>query len=87
MAIHRDQRRADVRDVLDEFEEWLLRERSAQERATARCSATRQQPGCQKRHDHADTRWRRPPLRHYALSVRSSAGNSAAMTGKSAILT
>ena len=30
MVIHRDQRRADVRDVLNEFENWLLRERSAQ---------------------------------------------------------
>lgn len=35
MAIHRDQRRADVRGVLDEFEGWLLRERSAQERTAA----------------------------------------------------
>lgn len=32
MAIHRDQRRADVRGVLDEFERWLLRERSTQDR-------------------------------------------------------
>ena len=32
MAIHREQRRADARDVLDEFETWLLRERSAQQR-------------------------------------------------------
>lgn len=39
MAIHRDQRRADVRDVLDEFEEWLLRERSAQERTAAAYTA------------------------------------------------
>lgn len=31
MAIHREQRRADVRSVLDEFETWLLRERSAQD--------------------------------------------------------
>jgi integrase/recombinase XerD len=43
MVIHRDQRRADVRGVLDEFEGWLLRERSAQERTavayTARVAA------------------------------------------------
>ena len=39
MAIHRDQRRADVRDVLDEFEEWLLRERSTQERTAAAYTA------------------------------------------------
>lgn len=32
MAIHREQRRADARGVLDEFEKWLLRERSAQKR-------------------------------------------------------
>lgn len=35
MVIHRDQRRADAREVLDEFEAWLLRERSAQERTAA----------------------------------------------------
>jgi integrase/recombinase XerD len=35
MAIHRDQRRADARGVLDEFETWLLRERSAQDRTAA----------------------------------------------------
>ena len=34
MAIHREQRRVDARDVLDEFEKWLLQERSAQERTT-----------------------------------------------------
>ena len=43
MVIHRDQRRADARVVLDEFEGWLLRERSAQERTatayTARVAA------------------------------------------------
>lgn len=39
MAIHRDQRRADARDVLDEFEKWLLRERSAQERTAAAYTA------------------------------------------------
>ena len=39
MAIHREQRRADARDVLDEFEMWLLRERSAQERTAAAYSA------------------------------------------------
>ena len=32
MPIHREHRRADVRGVLDEFEGWLLRERSVQER-------------------------------------------------------
>lgn len=31
MPIHREPRRADVRGVLEEFEEWLLRERSVQE--------------------------------------------------------
>ncbi|AXH97049.1 tyrosine-type recombinase/integrase [Ornithinimicrobium avium] len=39
MVIHRDQRRADVRDVLDEFEKWLLRERSAQKRTGAAYTA------------------------------------------------
>jgi site-specific recombinase XerD len=39
MAIHREQRRADARDVLDEFEKWLLRERSAQERTAAAYTA------------------------------------------------
>lgn len=39
MAIHRDQRRADARDVLDEFEKWLRRERSAQERTAAAYTA------------------------------------------------
>lgn len=39
MAIHRDQRRADARGVLDEFEKWLLRERSAQERTAAAYTA------------------------------------------------
>jgi integrase/recombinase XerD len=39
MAIHRDQRRADTRDVLDEFERWLLRERSAQARTAAAYTA------------------------------------------------
>ena len=39
MAIHRDQRRADARGVLDEFETWLLRERSAQERTAAAYTA------------------------------------------------
>jgi integrase/recombinase XerD len=39
MAIHRDQRRADVREMLDEFEAWLLRERSAQERTAAAYTA------------------------------------------------
>ena len=39
MAIHRDQRRADARDVLDEFEKWLLRERCAQERTAAAYTA------------------------------------------------
>lgn len=39
MAIHRDQRRADARDVLDGFETWLLRERSAQERTAAAYTA------------------------------------------------
>jgi hypothetical protein len=51
MAIHRVQRRTDVRDVLDEFEGWLLRKRSAQERTagayTARVAgfAERSAPG------------------------------------------
>ncbi len=39
MVIHRDQRSADVRDVLDEFEKWLLRERSAQDRTAAAYTA------------------------------------------------
>ena len=39
MAIHRDMRRADTRDVLGEFEKWLLRERSAQERIAATYTA------------------------------------------------
>lgn len=39
MAIHRDQRRVDARDVLDEFEKWLLQERSAQERTSAAYAA------------------------------------------------
>ncbi|NLH70659.1 MAG: tyrosine-type recombinase/integrase [Brooklawnia sp.] len=39
MVIHRDQRRADARVVLDEFEKWLLRERSAQERTAAAYTA------------------------------------------------
>ncbi len=39
MAIHRDQRRADARDVPDEFEKWLRRERSAQERTAAAYTA------------------------------------------------
>lgn len=39
MAIHRDQRRADACAVLDEFETWLLRERSTQERTAAAYTA------------------------------------------------
>lgn len=39
MVIHRDQRRTDVREALDEFEGWLLRERSAQERTAAAYTA------------------------------------------------
>ena len=39
MVIHRDQRRADARDVLDEFEKWLLQERSAQECTAAAYTA------------------------------------------------
>lgn len=39
MAIHRDQRRADVREMLDKFEAWLLRERSAQERTASAYTA------------------------------------------------
>ena len=39
MVVHRDQRRADVRDVLDEFEKWLLQERSAQECTAAAYTA------------------------------------------------
>lgn len=39
MVIHRDQRRADSRGVLDEFEAWLLRERSRQERTAAAYAA------------------------------------------------
>ncbi len=39
MVIHRDQRRADARDVLDEFEAWLLRERSTQEGTAAAYTA------------------------------------------------
>lgn len=39
MVIHRDQRRADSRVVLDEFEAWLLRERSTQERTAAAYTA------------------------------------------------
>ncbi|MDR0782298.1 MAG: site-specific integrase [Propionibacteriaceae bacterium] len=35
MAIHREQRRADARDVLDSFERWVLRERSAQQGTAA----------------------------------------------------
>lgn len=39
MAIHRDQRRADVGVALGEFETWLLRERSARERTAAAYTA------------------------------------------------
>ena len=39
MVIHRDQCRADARDVLDEFEAWLLRERSTQEGTAAAYTA------------------------------------------------
>lgn len=39
MVVHRDQRRADVRDVLDEFKRWLLQERSAQECTAAAYTA------------------------------------------------
>ncbi len=39
MVIHRDQRRADARDVLDEFEKWLLQERSTQECTAAAYTA------------------------------------------------
>ena len=39
MVIHRDQRRADARVVLDDFETWLLRERSAQQRTAAAYTA------------------------------------------------
>ncbi len=39
MVIHRDQRRGDAREVLDGFERWLLRERSAQERTAAAYTA------------------------------------------------
>lgn len=39
MVIHRDQHRADAREVLDDFEAWLLRERSAQERTAAAYTA------------------------------------------------
>ena len=39
MVIHRDQRRADARKLLDDFETWLLRERSAQERTAAAYAA------------------------------------------------
>jgi site-specific recombinase XerD len=39
MAIYRDQRREDVRVVLDEFEAWLLRERSTQARTAAAYTA------------------------------------------------
>lgn len=39
MAIHRDQRRVDAQGVLDEFEKWLLRERSAQGRTAAAYTA------------------------------------------------
>jgi len=39
MVIHRDRRRADTREVLDEFETWLLRERSAQVRTAAAYTA------------------------------------------------
>jgi hypothetical protein len=39
MASHREQRRADVGGELDEFEKWLLRERSAQERTAAAYTA------------------------------------------------
>ena len=39
MVVHRDQRRADARDVLDEFEKWLLQERSAQECTAAAYTA------------------------------------------------
>ena len=39
MVIHHDRRRADTREVLDEFETWLLRERSAQVRTAAAYTA------------------------------------------------
>ncbi|TCM35958.1 tyrosine-type recombinase/integrase [Kribbella sp. VKM Ac-2568] len=39
MPIHRERRCADVRGVLDEFETWLLRERSAQERTAGAYTA------------------------------------------------
>ncbi len=39
MPIHREHRRADVRGVLDEFEGWLLRERSVQERTAGAYTA------------------------------------------------
>ena len=39
MPIHRVDRRADVRGVLDQFEGWLLRERSAQERTVCAYTA------------------------------------------------
>lgn len=39
MPIHREHRRAEVRSVLDEFEGWLLRERSVQERTAGAYTA------------------------------------------------
>lgn len=39
MVIHRDQRRVDARVVLDEFEGWLRRERSTQDRTAAAYTA------------------------------------------------
>ena len=39
MVIHRDQRREDVREVLDGFEAWLLRERSTRARTAAAYTA------------------------------------------------
>ena len=39
MVIHRDQRRADARVVLDEFEAWLLRERSTRDCTAAAYTA------------------------------------------------
>lgn len=39
MPVHREQRCADVRRVLDEFETWLLRERSTQERTAGAYTA------------------------------------------------
>jgi len=58
MVIHRDQRRADARDVLDEFEKWLLQERSTQECTAAAYTAR----GARLRGGGGPARGAPPPL-------------------------